>query len=319
MTALLAAAFAAGMVATVNPCGFAMLPAYLGLFIGERGPPPRSALLVGASVSVGFVAVFVGAGLLVASGLRVLVGWIPWLAVLVGIGLIMIGVAELRGLHVFARLPGMKRAPQGGSFVGLVGFGASYGVASLSCTLPIFLSLIAGAVAGRSFVESLSVFVAYGAGMSLVVIALTLTLAVGRDRVLRTIRPVAANLGTISGWVLILAGAFIVWYWATVLASEGVNLGANPVVRLIDRVTADTAALVSANPLLSAIAVAGVGLVGWLLIRRAKANESDEYKRVAGPDHVVDAQHHLPDVPPLPPESADISSKEITDQHEGSR
>ncbi|MSV49377.1 MAG: cytochrome c biogenesis protein CcdA, partial [Actinobacteria bacterium] len=29
MAAVLALAFSAGMVATVNPCGFAMLPAYL--------------------------------------------------------------------------------------------------------------------------------------------------------------------------------------------------------------------------------------------------------------------------------------------------
>jgi len=30
----LAFAFGAGMVATVNPCGFAMLPAYLSFFLG---------------------------------------------------------------------------------------------------------------------------------------------------------------------------------------------------------------------------------------------------------------------------------------------
>ena len=28
-------AFSAGMVSAVNPCGFAMLPAYLGLFLGD--------------------------------------------------------------------------------------------------------------------------------------------------------------------------------------------------------------------------------------------------------------------------------------------
>ena len=33
----LALAFASGMVATVNPCGFAMLPAYLGYFLGLEG------------------------------------------------------------------------------------------------------------------------------------------------------------------------------------------------------------------------------------------------------------------------------------------
>ena len=30
----LALAFSAGMIATVNPCGFAMLPAYLSYFLG---------------------------------------------------------------------------------------------------------------------------------------------------------------------------------------------------------------------------------------------------------------------------------------------
>ena len=28
-------AFGAGMVATVNPCGFVMLPAYLGMYVGD--------------------------------------------------------------------------------------------------------------------------------------------------------------------------------------------------------------------------------------------------------------------------------------------
>jgi len=275
VTALLATAFAAGMVATVNPCGFAMLPAYLGLFIGDEGPGRRSAVVVGISVSAGFAGVFVLAGLLVASGVRAVVGWIPWLAAVVGIGLIVVGVAELRGLHVFVRLPAVRRAPRARSVRGLVGFGASYGIASLSCTLPIFLSLIAGAVVGRSFIDSLSVFIAYGAGMSLVVIVLTLALAVGRDRVLRTIRPVAAHLGIISGWVLILAGVFIVWYWATVLSSGGTNLGSNPVVRLVDRLTAGAAGLVGADPLPIAAAVIGLGLVGWLSIRRDKANDHE--------------------------------------------
>lgn len=275
------------MVATVNPCGFAMLPAYLGLFIGGKEPTRRSALIVGASVSIGFVLVFAISGVLVVSGVRVIVGWIPWLAAVVGIGLITVGAAQLRGLHIFARLPGATRSSRDGSFVGLVGFGASYGVASLSCTLPIFLSLIAGVVAGRSFIESFWVFLAYGAGMSLVVIALTMALAVGRDRLLRAIRPLAAHLGTISGWVVILAGAFIVWYWATVLASGGAKLGANPIVRVIERLAAGAAGLVSANPLLSAIAVAGLGLVGWLSNRRGRAAAHDGRDNAAvGPGRI---------------------------------
>jgi cytochrome c biogenesis protein CcdA len=61
----LAYAFGVGMVATFNPCGFAMLPAYLSYFLGLEGsthPDERAsvlrALAVGLSVTVGFLVVF---------------------------------------------------------------------------------------------------------------------------------------------------------------------------------------------------------------------------------------------------------------------
>ena len=40
--------FGAGMVSTVNPCGFSMLPAYLSLYLGDRyeGSGARHHLLV---------------------------------------------------------------------------------------------------------------------------------------------------------------------------------------------------------------------------------------------------------------------------------
>lgn len=278
MTGLLIAAFAAGMVSTVNPCGFAMLPAYLGLFLGEKGPSRRSALAVGASVSAGFVAVFLLAGLLVASGLRAIILWIPWLAAVVGVGLVVVGIAELRGVHVFARLPGVKRSPKGDSFRGLVGFGASYGVASLSCTLPIFLSLTAGAVASRSLFESVSVFLAYGAGMSLVVISLTIMQAVGRETVLRRIRPIAAHLGTISGWTLIVAGVFIVWYWATVLGAGAETLGENPFVRWIEETSSNVAQLVASNPTVAAVVISGAAALGWSSIRRKGTGDVEHHQ-----------------------------------------
>ena len=42
MTAALTLAFSAGMVATLNPCGFAMLPAYLSYFMGLQDEEERS-------------------------------------------------------------------------------------------------------------------------------------------------------------------------------------------------------------------------------------------------------------------------------------
>jgi cytochrome c biogenesis protein CcdA len=274
MTGLLAGAFVAGIVATVNPCGFAMLPAYLGWFMGERRPGRRQALTVGLAVSAGFVLVFLVAGVLLTIGVRAVVDWIPWVALTIGLGLVVIGITQLRGRSLYLRMPGLSRSSRSGSLGGLVGFGASYGAASLSCTLPIFLSLIAGAVAGTSFLQSASVFLAYGAGMSLVVVVLTLAVAVGRDTIVQKIRPLAAHLGTISGWILILAGAFIVWYWATVLAAGATALNANPIVGVVDRLTAGITGLVSANPLAALVVLVLAGVIASWSIRRKRISAS---------------------------------------------
>ncbi len=104
-------AFAAGMVATVNPCGFAMLPAYLSVLMGVRedgfrehsaGARGLRALVIGAAVTAGFVALFGVVGALVALGGSFLVGAMPWLAVVVGLALVLLGLWSLsgRGLSV---------------------------------------------------------------------------------------------------------------------------------------------------------------------------------------------------------------------------
>ena len=100
----IALAFAAGMVATINPCGFAMLPAYLSYFMGlnddserSRAAAVHSALMVGGIVSLGFLAVFGVTGIIITLGFRSIIDWIPRLALLIGIGVVSLGIALLRG------------------------------------------------------------------------------------------------------------------------------------------------------------------------------------------------------------------------------
>ena len=61
--------FIRGLVASINPCGFVLLPTYLMYFLGVSAAngemqkaPISKALLVGATVSAGFLAVFFVAG-----------------------------------------------------------------------------------------------------------------------------------------------------------------------------------------------------------------------------------------------------------------
>jgi cytochrome c biogenesis protein CcdA len=77
-----ALALTAGMPAAVNPCSFALLPAYLAIFVsggernGRRDAVPR-ALIATAAMTGGFAAVF-GTFALVVSPLALTVErWLP--------------------------------------------------------------------------------------------------------------------------------------------------------------------------------------------------------------------------------------------------
>ncbi len=278
MLPILITAFTAGLVATVNPCGFAMLPAYLGYFLGQDERPGRvsavgRALRTGAVVSSGFLVVFGIAGAVIVAGVRSLTSILPWVALVVGGGLIVLGIAVLRGFSLTIRLPSprVRRDRAAGS---LFAFGVSYAVASLSCTLPIFLSLVATTFTQTSVLQGFAAFVAYGLGMSLVLIGITVAIALGKDAVVRRLRGAGRHLPRISASVLILAGAFIVWYWTTILRWGAGALSDNALVRFIDGLSAGLTTSVGDNPLAALVVLAAViGLALALLHRRRARHE----------------------------------------------
>ena len=208
-----ALAFTAGLVATVNPCGFAMLPAYLSYFMGMEDASAltsghatvRRALLVGAVVSSGFLLVFGVVGLLVTLGLRSIIDLIPWAAMVVGVGVGLLGIAMLAGFTPVVSLPKVGSARAGRHLSTVFTFGVSYAVASLSCTLPIFLVVVAGAIPRTSLVSGVLLFLVYGVGMSLVLVVLTLALALGKRGLVRWLRRSAAHVNRVSGAILVLA------------------------------------------------------------------------------------------------------------------
>ncbi len=283
MTALLATAFTAGLVATVNPCGFAMLPAYLGYFIGldddtvDRSAAIRRAFVIGGVVSAGFLLVFGVTGAIMVAGLRSIATYIPWAALVVGVGLVGLGIALLRGFYLNVRLPQVKRVRREHNYRAIFAFGVSYALASLSCTLPIFLSLVAGTFTQASFFGGFAAFLAYAAGMSFVLLAVTVAMALGKVTLVKRMRAASQHVNRISGVVLILAGGFIVWYWSTVLLSGADALGTNRPIRFIDDLSSSMTSIVANNPLITALVL--LTLVGTATLaakRRSKRHSARE-------------------------------------------
>ncbi len=253
-----------------------MLPAYLGYFLGES--TDRRAARTGTvalSVAAGFLAVFTLAGLLIGLGVRAIVAALPWLALVVGVGLVAVGMTQLLGRRLVPYLRGPSRVTKRDTPLGMFMFGVSYAVASLSCTLPIFLSLVTGAIASGSPLQAIGSFVAYGAGMALVVVGLTIAVAGGRNAIIRRIRPLAALLDRLSGWIMTAAGAFIIWYWATVLVSGSSTLGQTRIVRTLDVWSSAITRLVGDRPLVVVAVIATLILIGsGVRRRRAVAQEA---------------------------------------------
>lgn len=279
MTALLATAFVAGLVSTVNPCGFAMLPAYLGYFLGleDKDRPLRRALSTGGAVSAGFLVVFGIAGAIIVAGVRSLTTVVPWIALIVGVGLVILGIYTLRGKYLNLRLPQPKRVRRGRDQRSIFLFGISYAIASLSCTMPIFLSLVATSFTQTSFVRGFAAFLAYGAGMSLMLLGITVLLAFGKDGLVRKVRSASKAVSTISGIVLIGAGLFIVWYWLTILSSGATAL-TGPAI-WTERLSAAATTFIAANPWIVAVFLIAVVAAAGLALKRKGTPELDESSR----------------------------------------
>ena len=222
-------AYAAGAVAAVNPCGFAMLPAYLGLYVSggnqerDRQQPLlliARALMVGLSVSLGFVLLFGVVGLILGLGAQAVQEVLEWIGLAIGVLLIGAGAFMAAGGKIYTSLaqraadkignPGQMNIPS------YVLFGISYGLASLSCTLPIFL-IVVGLGAGQSagWLETATELLLYAAGMGTVILVLTLGMAVARTVIVRWLRKAMPYIGIAGAWMMVVAGTYIVFYWLT--------------------------------------------------------------------------------------------------------
>lgn len=221
-------ALAAGMASAVNPCGFAMLPAYLGLYLGGGAAAgsagffrqlPR-ALLVGLVVTAGFVLLFGVAGALIGLGASFIARALPWFGLLVGVLLAVAGAWLVSGGKIYTGVAARAAAHIGEpTEVGIRGyflFGVSYGIASLSCTLPIFLAVLGVSAANIGFLNILLNFILFALGMGLVIIALTLGIALFKGAMVRFLRRALPYIHPIGAWLMVLAGAYIIFYWLTI-------------------------------------------------------------------------------------------------------
>lgn len=211
-------AVVAGMVATVNPCGFALLPTYLSLLLTDDrdGSVPAAvghALWLSAAMTAGFVAVFGAAGLVLAPAAGWLNTRLPWLTVALGVTIVTFGVWLLAGRSLpFPRL-GPARAPRlTGSAWSMALFGAVYALASLSCTIGPFVAIVVASARAGSAADGVALYLAYAAGMGLVVATAAVAVSLARTSLVTRLRRTGAAVPYAAAALLVLTGGYVAYY-----------------------------------------------------------------------------------------------------------
>jgi cytochrome c biogenesis protein CcdA len=196
-------------------------------------------------LTAGFLLIFLVAGGVLALGGHLIVALFPWLALLVGAGLIGLGgwslvtrrTVELSGLgrlttwmahrrrrgiptsqltqgegadHAATEASPAMRFPS--QLVAAWGFGLGYGVSSLGCALPVFLLVVANASTTRDLGAVLSILAAYSPGIALVMFAVALGAAAVHDLLRTAIFPLLRWVQLLSALLMLAAGIYIVIY-----------------------------------------------------------------------------------------------------------
>ncbi len=222
-------AFAAGMITAFNPCGFALLPTYLTLFLGtnqragRRGGIAsrlRRAVGVSATVTSSFVLLFGVVGLLLGVLTSAILRYLPWAGLAVGALMVLVGGWMVTGRTLYTSL-GEQMADRLGERVGrpstrgYLAYGTAYGLASLSCTLPIFLTVVGSVFATSGALSAVLQFLLYALGLGLVITLLTLGVALFDYAAISRVRSVVRYLQPVSAALVLAAGGYLVYYWLT--------------------------------------------------------------------------------------------------------
>ena len=218
--------FVAGVLAAINPCGIVMLPVYLGLYVynnSDSNDITTSRKIVNSVniilfVGIGFVALFSLAAIIVSLSSELIGDLIPFISILLSLLILYFGIGELSGEKIFSTkissISSKIGNPKNINPIGFILFGISYGLASVGCALPIFISVVTKSINSSNNQSIFMDFISYSFGMISEITILTIAtfISVNSTKIINNFFRKWSSL--IFGIFLTLAGIFMLSYWA---------------------------------------------------------------------------------------------------------
>lgn len=282
-------ALVGGGLATLNPCSFPLLPAFLSFYAGadEAALPAASTrvaqgLVAGLLVTAGCVGVFAIIGLPISLGATALSRALPWLGLTIGVLLTIAGVLTITGsaLRLPLRSPLHTGRARGAGAMLL--FGAAYGAASLGCTLPLFLIFLGSSLTSRDVADTLLVFAAFAVGMTVVLTAIAVSAALLREGVATRLRALLPYAGKVSGALLVVCGLYLAYYWARVRLGPSATLADDPLVGPVTKFTAQLQTYATGNGRAVLIVAAAIVTIGAIAVIRQRTSSRRRSATVTG-------------------------------------
>lgn len=221
--ALVKLALLSGLLTFLTPCGFAMLPAYVSYHLGrDRQPQPLSqrkrfftGIVLGFWAGLGIITIFAFMGIIIIALGNAIKSFIPLVTIFGALFITAVGVLMLAKKNFSLYLPfklGKAAKPEQNFYT----FGIIYGLAVMSCSLPIFLAVTLGALSTGGIQGGLFIFSLYAGAAAFSMIVFSLLLSVVRESILRWMSTIFPYFQKATAIIIIGAGIYLIYYQITV-------------------------------------------------------------------------------------------------------
>lgn len=219
---LLSFSFLAGLQAFFAPCSIALIPAYVGYYISEKGGADTKkrqllfGLKAGSLASSGLLSIYVVLGIVIALLGKAIAPFIPWLELAMGGLLLFLGVAVLLGYEFALRPPVVIQTSSSGARRYYF-FGVAYALGAVGCTLPIFLLVIFQALAQQGLFGGFMSFLVYALAMVSLMITFSLIAAISKTAIYQFMNKYMLTIQKSAGGLIIIAGVYMFYLALKVL------------------------------------------------------------------------------------------------------
>lgn len=197
----------AGVMASLSPCSFPLLPGYISYYIGAS-PSLMKTIPSVVACTLGLITIFSLIGLICSLAGSVLYHYFPFMPIVAGIIIILMAFSMIFEVEIKLPLKFINVDKRKG-IIGIFIYGMIYGLAASSCSVPVFLSIIIYAI-GLGSLYGVMAFVVYALGMSIPIAIIAFLASKAKMLLLKKYSKSIKVIQKIGAGVLLLIGLYLI-------------------------------------------------------------------------------------------------------------